>query len=78
MTSVEFALQPQHETSSHSGIHLISDINDFESRSKKRPRNLSLLFVHSSDWNENWETKTSQLMDNGLPNKRIKIELFED
>jgi len=33
--TIEFALQPQHETSSDSGIHRISGINDFENKSRK-------------------------------------------
>jgi len=74
----EFASQPQHETSSDSGIHLISDINDLKNKSRKRPRSLSLISINSSDWNEYWETKTSQLMNNGLSNKRITIEQIED
>jgi len=66
------------ETSSESGIHLISDINDFKMKSRKWPRSLSLASIHSSDWNEYRETKTSQIMNNGLTNKRIKIEQFGD
>ena len=74
---VEFALQPQHETSSDSGIQLISDAPE-SNLSRKRPRNLSLLSVHSSDWNVCWETKTLQIMNNGIPDKRIKSKQYED
>ena len=37
MQHVEFALQPQHETSSDSGLQLISDINDLENKSRENP-----------------------------------------
>ena len=46
---VEFALPPQHETSSDSEIHLISDINDLAINSRKRPISALLLSIHSSD-----------------------------
>jgi len=46
---VEFALQPQHETSLDSGIQLIKDFNYFKSKSRKRPRSLSLVLLNSND-----------------------------
>jgi len=60
---VEFALHPQHETSSESGIQLISDITDVENKSRKRPRRLSLLSMNSRDMDEYWDTKVLQRMD---------------
>jgi len=77
-TTVEFALQFQHETSSDSGIQLIRDVNDLKNKSRKRPRSLSIPSVHSDDWNDYWENKTVQTMKEGLPNKRIKIEQYDD
>jgi len=44
-TTVEFALPSLHETSSDSGIKLISGVIDLENKSRKRPRSLSILSV---------------------------------
>jgi len=75
--AVEFALQSQHETSSDFGIQLpVSDITDFEVKTRKRPRSLSLLTMNGRDMDEYWETKV--LQRNGLSPKRIKLEQYED
>jgi len=47
--SVEFALQSQHETISDYGLQLINDVKDYENKSRKRLRSLSLLSINSSD-----------------------------
>jgi len=74
--NVEFALQSQHETSSDSGIHLTSDINDLQNKSRKRPRSLSLPTMNHCDLDEDWETIV--LQKNALYPKRIKLEQCED
>jgi len=74
--NVEFALDPQRETSSDSEMQLISDVMDLENKSRKRPRSLSLLSMNSRDMDEYWGTKT--LQRNGLSSKRIKLDQCED
>ena len=46
--------------------------------SQERPISALLLSIHSSDWEEHWETRTSHLKNNELPSKRIKVETLED
>jgi len=72
MTGVEFALHPQHEISLDSGIQIIKDFNYFKSKSRKRPRNLSMVSLNSSDWEEYWNTKV--IPQDDLKTKRMKIE----
>ena len=73
---VEFAFHPQHEMSLDSGIQLIEDFNYFKSKSRKRPRSLSLVSLNSSNWEEYWNTKV--ISTNGLNSKRMKLEQSED
>jgi len=67
----EFALQAQHETSSDSGIPLISDTPK-SNISRKRPRSLSLVTLNSNDWEEYWETTV--IPKNGFSTKSMKLE----
>jgi len=73
---VEFALHPQHEASYDSGIRLIRDCNYFKSKSRKRPRCLSMVSLNSNDWEEYWNTKV--IPRNGLTSKRMKLEQCND
>ena len=73
---VEFALHPQHEMSLDSGIQLIKDFNYFKSKSKKRPRSLSMVSLNSSDWEEYWNTKV--IPQDDLKTKRMKVEQTND
>jgi len=70
---VEFALHPQHETSSDSEIQAKED---FKSESRKRPRSLSMVSLNSNDWEEYWNTKV--IPQNGLNSKRMKLEQSKD
>ena len=72
MTCVEFALHPQHETSLDSGIQLIEDVKYFNSKSRKRPRSLSMVSLNSNDWGKYWNTKV--IPRNGLNSKIMKLE----
>jgi len=73
---VDFALHAQHEMSYDSGIQLIKDFNYFESKSRKRPRSLSMVSLNSNDWEEYWNAKV--IPRNGLTSKRIKLEQCND
>ena len=73
---VEFALHPQHETSLDSGIQIIKDFNYLKSKSRKRPRSLSMVSLNSNDWEEYWNTEI--IPQNGLNSKRMKLEQSED
>jgi len=75
-TCVEFALQPQHETSLDSGMQLIEDFNYFKSKSRKRPKNLSMVSSNSNNWEKYWNTKV--IPRNGLTSKRMKLEQCND
>jgi len=72
MDYVEFALQPQHETLSDSRIHLISDASE-RNLSRKRPRSLSLLSVHSSDWMTTGKLRLYKLSMMELPIKGSRL-----
>jgi len=74
--NVEFALHPQHETSYHSGIPLIKDFNYFKSRSRKRPRNMSIVSLNNNDWEEYWNSKV--IPNNGFNSKKRKLEQSKD
>jgi len=76
LPTVEFALQSQHEAFSDSGMQLISNINDLKNKLRKRPRRLSFVSMHGSDWEEYWENNV--LQRNELSPKYIKIEHCED
>jgi len=74
--NVEFALHPQHEASFDSGISLIKDFNYFKSRSRKRPRNMSMVSLNNNDWEEYWNIKT--IPSHGLNSKRMRLEQCKD
>jgi len=74
--TVEFALHPQHETSLDSGIQIIKDFNYFKSKSRKRPRSLSMVSLNSNDWEEYWNTKV--IPQNEFKSKSMKLERNDD
>ena len=76
MTYVEFTLHPQHETSLNSGIQIIKDFNYFKSKSRKRPRSLSMVSLNGIDWEEYWNTRV--IPQNDLKSKRMKLEQNDD
>jgi len=69
-------LHPQHEMSLDSGIQIIKDFNYFKSKSRKRPRSLSMVSLNSSDWEEYWNMKV--IPQDDLKNKRMKLEQTND
>ena len=59
-----------------SGMQIVKDFNYFKSKSRKRPRSLSMVSLNSNDWEEYWKTKV--ISQDDLKTKRMKLEQAND